>query len=90
MADFMIDRNNAFVEGKQAAVSGKTYNDNPHARGFTKLGAIKPSEETRELFDAWANGFGSIGRRATPQEVADALRYDPSQFKRKSNRYYNS
>lgn len=88
MPDFMIERTKAFIEGKQAAVAGAKYNDNPYARGFTKLGAIKPNEETAELFDAWANGYGSIGRCATPQEVADALKYDPSQFKRKSNRYY--
>jgi hypothetical protein len=80
----------AFIEGKQAAVAGKSYNDNPYARGFTKLGAIKPSEETRIQFDAWESGRGSIGRPATPQEVRDAAITDPSQFKRKSNRYYAS
>jgi hypothetical protein len=88
MTDTLLLCQLAMIEGKQAAVAGKTYNDNPYARGFTKLGAIKPSDETRDQFEAWIIGLGSIGRPATPQEVADALRYDPSQFKRKSNRFY--
>lgn len=80
----------AFLEGKNAALNGATYDDNPYARGFTKLGAIKPSDETRVQFDAWAQGRGSIGRHATVEEIRMAAMFHSSHFKRKSNRYYAS
>ena len=78
----------AYLDGKQAGLEGKSYTDNPYARGFTKLGALKPSDKTRAAFEAWEEGRTSIGRHATAQEVADALKYDPSQFKRKANKFY--
>lgn len=60
---------NAFLEGKQAAAQGKSVNDNPYFTGeFTKLGTPKLSEDGHK----WREGFSSIGRRATAQEVADA------------------
>jgi len=61
--------NLAFLEGKQAAAQGKRPEDNPYFTGeFTKLGTPKLSDDGH----AWREGFASVGRRATPKEVADA------------------
>lgn len=77
--------NTAFLEGKQAAAQGKSVDDNPYFTGeFTKLGTPRLSEDGH----AWREGFGSIGRRATAKEVANAEELDVSRFRRKSNRYY--
>lgn len=75
--------NMAFLEGKQAAAQGKSIADNPYFTGeFTKLGAPKFSEDGY----AWRDGFRSIGRRATPKEVADAAALDIRNFGRRYRR----
>lgn len=63
--------NLVFLEGKQAAAQGKSLKDNPYFTGeFTKLGTPKLSEDGH----VWCEGFTSVGRRATPKEVSDAIK----------------
>jgi hypothetical protein len=74
----------AFEEGKVAKQTGASVESNPHCIGFTKLGAMKLSDEGLE----WERGFYSVQRWATKKELADADLADISKFRRKSNRYY--
>ena len=73
----------SFEAGKQAALSGKSLSDNPHTCGFTKLGAVKLTEEGVD----WQNGFNSATvRTVTKAEWAAAIKGSP--FKCDRNRQY--
>lgn len=74
----------SYEMGKAAKIAGKTANDNPYIIGYTKLGSIKLSENGI----SWEQGFNSIGRIASKQEIEAARKVDISRFKRKSNNYY--
>jgi hypothetical protein len=74
----------AFEAGKVAKQTGASVESNPHCTGFTKLGAMKLTDEGLE----WERGFYSVARIATKKEIADAELMDISKFRRKSNRYY--
>ena len=74
----------AFEEGKIAKQAGYLVESNPHCIGFTKLGAMKLTDEGLE----WERGFYSVTRVATAKELSDAECMDISKFRRKSNRYY--
>lgn len=65
------------LEGKQAAAQGKSLADNPYVIGHTKLGAPKLGAAGL----AWEQGFASIGRRASPAEVAAAASVDVRNFR---------
>lgn len=76
-----------FINGKNAALSGKALSDNPFISGLTKLG--NPSYSDNEAGFDWNSGFQSeIKRWATKKEIADAESMSISKFRRKSNRYY--
>jgi len=75
----------SFEAGKQAFLSGKSQSDNPHTCGFTKLGAVKLTEEGID----WDRGFVSMIKHIPTQKEIQASRsVDLSRFRRKSNRYY--
>jgi len=75
--------NLAFLEGKQAAAQGKSLGDCPYAPvRTTKLGAPVYDDNG----NAWRDGYASVGRRATPKEVADAAALDVRNFGRRYRR----
>lgn len=80
MTSYLVHQ--AYLEGQKAARQGLS-SENPHTPvRHTALG----TPVYNEVGIAWREGFGSVGRRASAKEVADAAALDVRNFGRRYRR----